>query len=30
MRNLELHLDKLIKENTLRVNLEDLKFSSKL
>ena len=30
MRNLELHLDKLIKEDTLRINLEDLKFSSKL
>lgn len=27
MRNLELHLDKLIKEDTIRVNLDDLKFS---
>ena len=27
MRNLELHLDKLIKEDTIRVNLEDFKFS---
>lgn len=27
IRNLELHLDKLIKEDTIRVNLDDFKFS---